>query len=313
MDVPRTLAERMLAGGARPALAAQVTETAAAVSESLISKENTLHDIDTSVRLIDLDLIDIETQIRSTFDENHVADLALDFISSGLMQPKQPVTVYRRDNGRYLLDAGENRLRAMRYADAKRDGLGITDPAAFKRIRATILGDEPCKLDRLQSQARENLLRADLNDVDLANAVKQFMEANPKASQTDAAKWVGFINIASGRVRVNNALKLLTCDDDLIAGVRRGEIAASRALVMQAERNSRDCNDPMKPKHKTDKKPAALPVALDSLKLVSEILLAIAAPLGIELKAGQGELDCKGITALLNAPALRELLGRVKA
>jgi ParB/RepB/Spo0J family partition protein len=68
---------------------------------------------------IDIDLIDVESQIRTVFDG--IDDFATRIKNEGLLQP---VIVSLKEDGRYLLAAGERRLRAVKslgwaYVDAK--------------------------------------------------------------------------------------------------------------------------------------------------------------------------------------------------
>jgi hypothetical protein len=56
--------------------------------------------IDRSVKFIPLDLIDVEEQIRKNFDPQRIEDLALDFSSSPTKQPAQPITVWKKPDGR---------------------------------------------------------------------------------------------------------------------------------------------------------------------------------------------------------------------
>ena len=312
----RTLLERLAAKGKLPEAAPLPTH--AETAQSFPERFTVEHHIsapamqsDEMVQLIDLALIDIESQIRTCFDDNYIVDLALDFVASGLMQPKQPITVFQRNNGRYLLDAGENRIRAMRYAASQREAMGVKDTAAFTAIRATVLGLEPDKLSRLQSQARENLLHDALNDIDLARAVKQFLDATPGATHTDAANWLGFVNVKSGRVRVHNALKLLQCDDDLVDAVRAGKLAASRALTMQTERNAQSAAESTS-SSATSVRPKAVPLPFDAVQRVSEILLAVAQSNGIELLASDAELTRETVKKLFAAPELTTLLDRLR-
>jgi ParB/RepB/Spo0J family partition protein len=61
------------------------------------------------VQKIDIDLIDVEPQIRTIFDG--IDDFAERIKAEGLLQP---IIVSLKEDGRYLLAAGERRLRAVR-------------------------------------------------------------------------------------------------------------------------------------------------------------------------------------------------------
>ena len=226
-----------------PAVGAPPPRTATAAD--IMRKQMESASIDQSVRFIDLDLIDVEAQVREEFDMDYIMDLATDFALSPSKQPDQPITVFSRANGRYLLSRGENRLRAMKFARDNRDALGSQDPTDFTSIRATIAGPEPdTQIEKTQVQVKENVLRDGLKLPELGKALLTFFEENPNATQSDAAAWCGFRNQASGRVKVNNALKLMKCDSDLIERVRKKQLSAEKAFAIQeareAEKNTHD-------------------------------------------------------------------------
>ena len=210
-------------------------------SNSLLRQQMEAANIDQSVRYIDIDLLDIEEQVRNKFDEEYIQDLAIDFALNEThpYQPKNPITVYERPNGRFLVDTGENRTRAIMYGREHREELGVSDVTAFTQIRATVQGPEPDKIDRIQSQVKENVLRDELNYAELGNALKYFFEKNPNATQIQAAEWCGFKNCNSGRVKVNKALKLMKLDQDLIAQVANEEIAVDKAMNEQTRRTQK--------------------------------------------------------------------------
>ena len=216
-------------------------------STDIIRRQQSEANVDRSVRYIDLDLIDTEKQVRGNFDEEYIMDLAIDFAESEEKQPNNPITVFEKEDGRFLLSTGENRTRAMLYARDNRSTLNVVDITAFTQIRATIKGLAPeSKIDRTQFQVKENVMRDDLNAAELGYALLEYFEANPDASQTDAAKWCGFKNSNSGRVKVNNALKLMKIDKDLIDQVAKQTLSPNKAFKIneaklseaQQEKNS---------------------------------------------------------------------------
>ena len=152
-----------------PAVGAPPPRTATAAD--IMRKQMESASIDQSVRFIDLDLIDVEAQVREEFDMDYIMDLATDFALSPSKQPDQPITVFSRANGRYLLSRGENRLRAMKFARDNRDALGSQDPTDFTSIRATIAGPEPdTQIEKTQVQVKENVLRDGLKLPELGKA-----------------------------------------------------------------------------------------------------------------------------------------------
>lgn len=260
--------------------------------------------VDKSVLFIDLELIDVEAQVREDFNQDYIEDLATDFALAATHQPNQPITVWKRANGRYLLDDGENRYRAMKFAGEHRNELGVSDLAAFTTIRATVRGEEPSKLDRIQAQAKANLMRDQLNDVEVGKAAQLYLQEHPDARQEDIARWLGFSKVASGRVKVANALKLLsTCDADLIQQVGKGELSVKNAFKVQDERakeqraDSSESGDnkagkgtakseQMLDKATNGKNNLSATVPLTSLKLAVDILARVAGKHNVDIDLG---------------------------
>lgn len=191
---------------------------------------------DGSVKLIDLDLIDVNEQVRTNFDEEFILDLAADIAADPTKQPNNPITVWTLDNGRFLLDAGEHRLRAQRH---NREHVSATECGV---IRATIKGPVPLEeKDRWKSQVRENVQRKNLNMAELALALKRYFSDEPEANQTQAAEWCGFQNSSSGRKKVNDALQFLDSDEDLFDAVLNGDMSFNKAKKVMKER-TREAN-----------------------------------------------------------------------
>ena len=281
---------------------------------------------DTSVILIDLDLIDVEAQIRQEFDQGYIEDLASDFAANPTRQPNQPVTVWKREGGRYLLDDGENRFRAMHFAKSHRKELCIEDITAFTTIRATVRTDEPNKLDRIQSQCKANLLRDDLSPIEIADAAQLYLEENPSGTQAEIAKWLGFQKLSSGRVKVSNSLKLVNkCDADLVESVRVGEISMTTAFDIQdarrREQNAASKNrdgkttddEESKAKAKLDKAKSgknsvSVSIDLEALKTAAQIIkiIAVQNETGTELF---GEFERKDIVKIFKEENLLKILG----
>lgn len=254
--------------------------------------------IDTSVKLIDIALIDVEEQVRKNFSDEYIRDLAEDFSKSETYQPNKPITVWERGNGRYLLDDGENRFRAFKWAAENRDSFGIEDLTAFTAIRATVRGPEPDLLERRRSQAKANLLSDQLTDYEAAATAQLFLKENPEANHGDAAEWIGFKNRNSGRVKLSRALKVLeTCDADLLEEFKANAIGARKALEIQDIRNKEssrqtDIEDKPQPenngepqnnkksesekalaKAKSGKKALTMPIDIEALKVIAELVL----------------------------------------
>lgn len=213
----------------KPAPAAPLVKQGGSLSE-IQKAEREKASQDSSARLLDMALIDTEKQVRHVFDQDHIEDLASTFISSGLNQPDQPITVWERPNGRFLLAAGENRLKAQKL---NYESLGDE----FIAIRTTVLGPEPStRLERQGVRLRENVLRDDLNDAELALSAAEYKNENPEATLADISGWIGFKNVSTGRSKISRALKLLEMDSDIFEAVLSEDLPLSRAIELDKDR-----------------------------------------------------------------------------
>ena len=106
-----------------------------------------------SVKLVPLALIDVRPQVRTTFDDAGLQELAGDILARGLLQP-----VLLNPNGdRYTLIAGERRVRACSIA-------GLSDiPALITKANES---------DALLMQLAENIQREALDLGDTVKAVR---------------------------------------------------------------------------------------------------------------------------------------------
>lgn len=299
-------------------------------SSTLLRQQLVAANQDKSVQYIDIDLIDVEDQVRKSFDQEHIEDLAIDFAAntSSPYQPDQPISVYR-NGGRFLLSSGENRLRAVRWGRDHKAELGIDDVMAFTQIRATIIeGDMPDKLQREQRRVKENVMRNDLNDAELGRALLDFFKANPKATQADAVAWCGFQKANSGRVKVNRALKLMKLDADLIEQVSSNKLATDRAFKEQdLRRQQAQAPGATKTEKTAAKAPARTSKASNSIKARKSQTVELSldqahkAALLITELAQKHQLDFTAVTEnssrkevldLLNSPLLEELIKRIE-
>lgn len=89
-------------------LQARKESDGAATSAKVIEEQLSAEVQDSSVIMAPLDQIDVEEQLRDKFDPEHIRNLAHDFAASERKQPDNPITLWRRKNGRYLVDTGEN-------------------------------------------------------------------------------------------------------------------------------------------------------------------------------------------------------------
>lgn len=113
---------------------------------------------DPDSRMVPTDLIDVQEQVRTTFEG--LDALAQNIKKNGLLQP---VVLLAKDDGRYLLIAGERRLRACLQ-------LGMTT------IPARLKDGELAEVDFRAAQVSENKAREDLSPYDEAQGVIRDVE-----------------------------------------------------------------------------------------------------------------------------------------
>lgn len=148
-------------------------------------------------------------QPRSHMDRQHLEELTSSIRTHGVVQPLILTPAEERD--RYLLVAGERRWRA-----AQRAGLS-TVPAIVKTATPQ---------DMLELALVENIVRADLNPIEEAEAFRQLIEEFG-ISQTELAGRVG-----RSRVAVTNTLRLLNAPHGIRDAVLRGHITEGHARAL---------------------------------------------------------------------------------
>ena len=149
-------------------------------------------------------------QPRKVFDQTALAELSESIKISGLMQPIT-VVVRECELGRYMVVAGERRLRASKLA-----GLETVDAIVRE------LSDTTVK----ELALIENLLRADLNDMEEARAYGAMIADGH--TQNSLAKLLGHRSTD----RVRDRLSLLNLDASLQDGVSKGIVSFTQGLEM---------------------------------------------------------------------------------
>jgi ParB/RepB/Spo0J family partition protein len=130
-----------------------------AASKKATSKKSAAPQTSTiaEVHLVPLDLIDINEQIRTEFDQESIEDLAKDIEARGLMQP-----VLLNPNGdRFTMIAGERRLRAIK----------LNGQNSIPALIAKVSTDEAMLM-----QLAENIQREDLSFQDECKAINKIYE-----------------------------------------------------------------------------------------------------------------------------------------
>ena len=157
---------------------------------------------------VPVDLIDPNPfQPRSAFPEETLRGLAESIRSSGVLQP----ILVRRVDGKYQLIAGERRLRAARMA-----GLQAV-PAVIRD-----LGDR----ETLELAVTENVMREDLNPIEVAHAYDSLQERFQLSHEEIAAR------IGINRSTVSNTLRLLGLPEQIQNMVANGDVSAGHARAL---------------------------------------------------------------------------------
>jgi ParB family chromosome partitioning protein len=152
-------------------------------------------------------------QPRSVFEPGALESLTESIRLHGVITP----ILVRRSEGRYVLVAGERRLRAA--------GL-----AGLKEVPA-VVRDAPTGRTQLELALVENLQREDLDPVEAARGYDR-LAREYKLTQDEVARAVG-----KDRTTITNAVRLLKLPDWVLAAVRDGRLSAghARALVPLAD------------------------------------------------------------------------------
>jgi len=155
-------------------------------------------------------------QPRRAFDEDALRELAESIRGKGVLQP---ILAEEARDGRYIIVAGERRVRAARLAGLERV------PVLLRQFT-----DE----EKLEIALIENVQREDLSPLEEARAYKRLMELG-NASQEQVAQKVG-----KDRTTIANTIRLLKLPADAQSALEAGAITAghARALLMLA--NSSD-------------------------------------------------------------------------
>jgi ParB family chromosome partitioning protein len=147
-------------------------------------------------------------QPRREFNAEELAELAASIKAQGLLQP---VVVRELEDGLYQLIAGERRLRASR-------DLGQTT------IRALVRNVDDRQL--LELALIENLIRADLNDIEVAQALYE-LQNQYGYSSSQLAEVIG-----KSRPAVSNTLRLLELPRNTQELIRRGKLTAGHGRAI---------------------------------------------------------------------------------
>lgn len=147
-------------------------------------------------------------QPRREFDQQALEDLKNSILQHGVIQP---ITVRRSING-YELVAGERRLRA-------------TELGGLEKIPAYVL-DVENGVDMLEIALIENLLREDLNPIEIANGYQRLID-ECKCTQEEVAS-----KVSRDRATVANFIRLLRLPGKIQDYLRTKEMSMGHARAL---------------------------------------------------------------------------------
>jgi ParB family transcriptional regulator, chromosome partitioning protein len=164
----------------------------------------------TGLEEISVEMIDPNPfQPRRTFPDAALRELANSIRATGVLQP----ILVRRADARYQLVAGERRLRAARMAGIEKVPVVLRE-----------LSDN----ETLELALAENLLREDLNPLEVAHAYEMLIERF-KLSHEQVAERLGV-----SRSAVTNTLRLLRLAPKVQEYVSAGKLSEGHARTLAA-------------------------------------------------------------------------------
>lgn len=147
-------------------------------------------------------------QPREVFATGELDDLAASIRAHGVLSP----LVVRKEDGRFILIAGERRLRAAALA-------GVTEVPVVVR-------EAPTAQEQLELALIENLQRADLDPIEAAKGYARLVDTYG-LTQEEVATRVG-----KDRATVANAIRLLRLPAEALEALRAGHITAGHARAL---------------------------------------------------------------------------------
>ncbi len=159
---------------------------------------------------LDIEQIDPNPyQPRKHFDEEKLQELSESIKYHGLLQP---VVVIEHED-RYILIAGERRLRASKLAN-------------LKTIKAIIADVELDDLRMRELALIENIQRENLNPIELALSYRELLDVH-KITHEQLADIVH-----KSRSQITNTLRLLSLSDDIQEAIAAGTLTQGHAKVL---------------------------------------------------------------------------------
>lgn len=160
---------------------------------------------------IDLSYIDLnENQPRKDFCDDDIKELSRSIKENGLIQP---ITVTKRDNGRYLLIAGERRYRAAKMANIDKLSAYIMELPQYKILEVSLI---------------ENIQRKDLNPIEIAHSLDSILK-NRNITQEELS-----LSIGKSRASIANYIRLLKLPTEIQKGLIENKLSMGHARAILA-------------------------------------------------------------------------------
>jgi len=178
--------------------------------ETAYSNSNSNANLNTN-SIIELDVDSIKPnphQPRKIFDEDKLRELSDSIIEHGLLQP---ITVIEDNKGKYILIAGERRLRAHKLAK-------------LDLIKSVIIDIESYRLRELA--LIENIQRDDLNIIELAYSYAQLINEH-NITHDELSK-----KVFKSRTSITNTLRLLQLSSYVQQLLANEKISAGHGKVI---------------------------------------------------------------------------------
>lgn len=161
--------------------------------------------VEPKMRLLPISAIVVRKgQPREKISDKSIEGLADSIKTQGLLQP----IVVRPSGDKFILIAGERRLKAARMAKLDKIPAFLQDIADEKALEAQLV---------------ENLQREDLNPIELASAFERHMR-DTGCTQEELARRIGLT-----RSYVANTVRLLHLPDEIKVALKSDEITAGHA------------------------------------------------------------------------------------
>lgn len=183
-----------------------INEPVKPITKNIKASETTAVSVENEVQQIALAMIDNNiNQPRKVFNQDDLHELAESIRTYGVIQPILITPV----GNRFMIVAGERRWRAARMA-----GL-VEIPAIVKKFNPKQIAE---------IAIIENLQRADLNDMELAQGIKQLMDEH-KLTQEKVAE-----RLSKPRSTIANTLRLLSLPTEVQQFIAQKKLTAGHAI-----------------------------------------------------------------------------------